>query len=194
MTPEEPLYYINPILYNGRPQDCSKRLEKEVSTYDFLDNLGISYKRLDHDALPTLESCQEAEKILGTEICKNLFLTNSQKTKFYLLLMPGDKKFKTKDLSKQINSARLSFAGAEYMEEFLNITPGSVSVLGLINDRKNHVQLVIDKDVIENRPFIGCHPCINTSTLRIQVSDLLEQILPAVKHDYILVDLPKEEI
>lgn len=194
MTPEEPLYYINPILYDGRPQDCSNRLEKEVSTYDFLDTLGISYKRLDHDALPTLESCQEAEKILGTEICKNLFLTNSQKTKFYLLLMPGDKKFKTKDLSKQINSARLSFAGAEYMEEFLNITPGSVSVLGLINDTENHVQLVIDKDVIENRPFIGCHPCINTSTLRIQVSDLLEQILPAVKHDYILVDLPKEEI
>lgn len=194
MTPEEPLYYINPILYDGRPQDCSNRLEKEVSTYNFLDTLGISYKRLDHDALPTLESCQEAEKILGTEICKNLFLTNSQKTKFYLLLMPGDKKFKTKDLSKQINSARLSFAGAEYMEEFLNITPGSVSVLGLINDTENHVQLVIDKDVIENRPFIGCHPCINTSTLRIQVSDLLEQILPAVKHDYILVDLPKEEI
>lgn len=190
MTSETSTYYINPTLYEGRPSDCSNRLEKEVRVYDLLDKLGYTYKRLDHDPLPTLESCREAEQILGTDICKNLFLTNAQKTKFYLLLMPGDKKFKTKDLSKQINSARLSFAGPEYMEKFLDITPGSVSALGLMNDTENQVQLIIDKDVIEEHPYIGCHPCINTSTLRIKIPDFLNGFLPAVKHDFIVVDLP----
>lgn len=190
MTSETATYYINPTLYKGRPSDCSNRLEKEVRVYDLLDKLGYTYERLDHDPLPTLESCRKAEQILGTDICKNLFLTNAQKTKFYLLLMPGDKKFKTKDLSKQINSARLSFAGPEYMEKFLDITPGSVSALGLMNDTENQVQLVIDKDIIEEHPYIGCHPCINTSTLRIKIFDFLKGFLPAVKHDFIVVDLP----
>lgn len=188
-----PDYYIDPTLYEGRPSDCSGRLDKEIRTYDLLDQLQIPYQRLDHDAMPTIEACHEVDKLLGIEICKNLFLTNAQKTKFYLLLMPGTKKFKTKNLSKQIGSARLSFAGPEYMERFLDITPGSVSVLGLMNDKENQVQLIIDKDVIEGHPYIGCHPCINTSSLRIKTSHILENFLPAVHHPYILVDLPSEE-
>ncbi|MDO5350857.1 MAG: prolyl-tRNA synthetase associated domain-containing protein [Lachnospiraceae bacterium] len=186
-------YYIDPTLYDGRPSDCSGRLNKEILTYDLLDQLQIPYKRLDHDAMPTIEACHQVDKLLGIEICKNLFLTNAQKTKFYLLLMPGTKKFKTKDLSRQIGSARLSFAGPEYMERFLDITPGSVSILGLMNDKGNQVQLIIDKDVIEGHPYIGCHPCINTSSLRIKTSDILEHFLPAVHHSYLLVDLPSEE-
>ena len=185
-------FYIDKTLYNGTPDNLSERLPKEVRTYELLDSLQVPFSRLDHDETASIESCMEVEKLLGIHICKNLFLCNAQKTKFYLLMMPGTKKFKTKNLSKQINSARLSFAGDEFMEQFLDITPGSVSVLGLANDAENHVQLLIDADVLKDE-YIGCHPCINTSSLKIKTADLLEKILPAVHHEYILVDLPWEE-
>ena len=179
-------------LVNGRPEDTAGRLEKEIRTYDFLDSLGVAYQRIDHEAAMTMEACEEIDKMLDATICKNLFLCNAQKTRFYLLMMPGNKKFKTKNLSKQINSARLSFAGDEYMEQFLDITPGSVSILGLANDKENQVQLLIDSDVLKD-PFLGCHPCINTSSLKIKTADLTEKFLPAVHHSYITVDLPWED-
>ena len=185
-------FYIDPTLYQGAPEDLSSRLPKEIRTYELLDSLSVPYSRLDHDATASIECCMDVEKLLGIHICKNLFLCNAQKTKFYMLMMPGTKKFKTKNLSKQINSARLSFAGDEFMEKFLDITPGSVSVLGLANDTENQVQLLIDADVLKDE-YIGCHPCINTSSLKIKTADLLKKILPAVHHEYILVDLPWEE-
>ncbi len=175
-------------LYNGRPTDTAERLEKEIKVYDLLDSLEISYQRTDHAPAETMEACEEVDKVLKTPMCKNLFLCNTQKTKFYLLLMPGDKKFKTKDLSSQINSARLSFAGPEYMEKYLNITPGSVSVMGLMNDTKNEVQLLIDEDVIKEE-YIGCHPCINTSSMRLKTADVLEKLLPSINHKPIYVRL-----
>jgi len=184
-------FFIDHTIYNGAPADTSTRLAKEIKTYQFLDSLSIPYTRMDHDAAGTIESCLEVEKILGIHICKNLFLCNANKTKFYMLMMPGTKKFKTKLLSKQIQSSRLSFAPDNFMEEFLDITPGSVSVLGLANDTQNKVQLVIDADVLKDE-YIGCHPCINTSSLKLKTSDLLEKILPAVHHEYLLVDLPWE--
>ncbi len=179
--------YIDKTLYNGRPTD-SNRLEKEYAVYDLLDSLNVEYTRLDHDSTASMEDCNEVGEILGIEICKNLFLCNRQKTKFYLLMIPGNKEFHTKDLSKQINSARLSFADSEYMEKFLNITPGSVSVLGLMNDSENNVQLLIDSDVLKS-DFFGCHPCINTSSLKIKTSDLTEKILPSINHSFIIVTL-----
>lgn len=185
-------FYLDPILYNGRPLDCSKRLPKEIRTYDLLDQLGILYQRLDHTPTATIQDCHDVDQLLDIEICKNLFLCNAQKTDFYLLMMPGTKKFKTAILSKQIGSARLSFADPEFMQEFLDITPGSVSVLGLMNDTHNRVRLLIDKSVIENHAYIGCHPCINTSSLKIPTADLLEKFLPQVNHPYTLVDLPWE--
>lgn len=184
-------YHIDPVLSTGRPADTTGRLPKEVRTYDLLDSLNVPYNRVDHDALPTIEACRDVDRLLETEVCKNLFLRNTQKTDFYLLLLPGNKKFKTAALSKQIHTARLSFAEAEYMEQFLDITPGSVSVLGLMNDREHRVRLLIDRDVIENQKYFGCHPCINTSSLRLRTSDLLNTILPALGHDYTLVDLPE---
>lgn len=189
MNDTQTTYYIDPTIYDGRPRNPEGRLEKELRTYDLLDRLGVPYKRLDHDAMPTIEACHDVDQLLGIEICKNLFLRNAQKTAFYLLLLPGTKKFKTAALSKQIGSARLSFAEPEFMEEFLDITPGSVSVLGLMNDKENRVRLLIDKDVLEN-PSFGCHPCINTSSLRFQTKDLLEKILPAIHHPWTVVDLP----
>ena len=193
-TSQDPVsYYIDHTIYTGRPADTTSRLPKEIRTYDLLDSLGIAYARADHDTLPTMEACQEVGNLLGIEICKNLFLRNTQKTAFYLLILPGRKKFKTAALSKQIGSARLSFAEPEFMEQYLNITPGSVSVLGLMNDPENKVQLLIDKDILKNHPYFGGHPCINTSSLKFRTEDLLNKILPAIHHDYTMVDLPYAE-
>lgn len=175
-------------LVNGRPEDTAGRLEKEIRTYDFLDSLGVAYQRIDHEAAMTMEACEEIDKMLDATICKNLFLCNRQETSFYLLMIPGDKKFKTKELSSQISSARLSFAKDTYMEEFLDITPGSMSVLGLMNDKENRVQLLIDEDVLRGK-YIGCHPCINTSSLRLRTEDLLQKIIPAMEHEPIFVKL-----
>lgn len=175
-------------LVNGRPEDTAGRLEKEIRTYDFLDSLWVAYQRIDHEAAMTMEACEEIDKMLDATICKNLFLCNRQETSFYLLMIPGDKKFKTKELSSQIDSARLSFAKDTYMEEFLDITPGSMSVLGLMNDKENRVQLLIDEDVLRGK-YIGCHPCINTSSLRLRTEDLLQKIIPAMEHEPIFVKL-----
>jgi len=175
-------------LVQGRPADLSGRLEKEIRVYDFLDGLGIVYQRIDHEAAMTMEACAAIDEALGATICKNLLLCNRQQTDFYLLLIPGDKHFKTSELSKQIGSSRLSFAGAEYMEAFLDITPGSLSILGLMNDRDNRVQLLIDADVL-NGEYIGCHPCINTSSLRLRTADLTQKIIPALAHTPRIVNL-----
>lgn len=167
------------------------RLLKEMAVYELLEELDISYLRLDHEAAATVEDCHDVDRRLGIHICKNLFLCNAQKTDFYMLMMPGTKKFKTKELSSQIGSARLSFAGAEYMEAFLNITPGSVSVMGLMNDRDNRVRLLIDRDILADE-FVGCHPCVNTASLKIRTQDILEKFIPYVKHDYTPVTLVGE--
>lgn len=179
-------------LQEGRPKELTGRLDKEIRTYDFLDALHITYQRVDHEAAMTMEVCEEIDETLEAVICKNLFLCNRQETSFYLLMMPGDKKFKTKDLSAQLGVARLSFAPEQYMEQFLDITPGSVSVMGLMNDTENKVRLCIDKEVLESE-FLGCHPCINTSSLRFSVKDLMEVIIPALHHEVTVVDLPRYE-
>lgn len=175
-------------LVYGRPENMERRLDKEKRVYDFLDSLFVEYQRIDHEEADTMEACREIDEALQATVCKNLFLCNTQKTKFYLLMIPGDKKFKTKDISSQINSPRLSFAPPEYMEKYLDITPGSVSVLGLMNDKDNLVRLLIDEDVVKGE-YIGCHPCINTSSLKIRTKDLTEVIIPAMKHEITYVTL-----
>lgn len=159
-----------------------------------LDELGVEYYRCDHpDAnANTMEDCLEIDAILEALVCKNLFLCNRQKTQFYLLMMPGDKVFKTKELSSQINSARLSFAGAEDMERLLDITPGSVSILGLMNDHDKEVRLLVDEDVLKDE-YVGCHPCINTSSLKLKSKDLFGPILEALGHDMTVVKLVGED-
>ena len=175
-------------LQKGRPADTAGRLEKEIRTYDLLDRLGVEYERIDHEPTMTMEDCKEVDQLLEAVICKNLFLCNRQKTAFYLLMIPDTKVFHTKDLSAQIGSARLSFAKPEYMEEFLDITPGSVSVMGLMNDKEHRVQLLIDEDVLDGE-YIGCHPCINTSSIRFKVKDLIEKVVRAMGHDFVKVKL-----
>lgn len=179
-------------LFNGRPEHEEGRLPREVRTYDFLDNLGIEYQRTDHERADNMEACNEIDAVLGVLICKNLFLCNRQKTHFYLLMMPGDKKFKTKELSAQINSARLSFADADAMLTYLDIEPGAVSIMGLMNDKDHVVQLLIDEDVLADE-YIGCHPCVCTSSLKMKTRDVIEKFLPATGHSYQSVHLVGED-
>ena len=175
-------------LYKGRPADADSRLPREQRVYDCLDGLGITYYRTDHAPAETMEDCKAVDDVLGVAMCKNLFLCNRQKTKFYLLLMPAAKPFKTKELSAQINAARLSFASGDAMLEYLDIQPGAVSVMGLMNDAENSVTLLIDEDLLHDE-FIGCHPCVNTSSLKLCMKDVLETFLPAVRHGYTTVKL-----
>lgn len=181
--------YIDKTLYCGRPS--GKRIAKEERCYDLLDRLGIEYWRADHEHADTIDACLRVENVLGCSICKNLLLTNRQQTQVYLLLMPGKKPFKTKILSKQIGSSRLSFATEEQMLRLLDIQPGSVSIMGLMNDSEKAVQLIIDRELTEDE-YLGCHPCINTSTLRLKMSDVREILIPALGHEPIYVQLPWE--
>ena len=179
-------------LYHGRPQSGEGRLEREMQVYDLLDRLGIDYVRTDHAAAMTMADCMEIDRALHILICKNLFLCDRRKKAFYLLMMPGDKVFKTRDVSHQIGSSRLSFADAADMERLLHVSPGSVSVMGLMHDTENRVQLLMDRPVAES-PLLGCHPCVNTSSLRMQTCDVLDTFLPAVHHAPVFVDLPDYE-
>ena len=176
-------------LIKGRPENTAERLDKEIRVYNLLDKLGLDYQRVDHEPAMTMEACEEIDKVLCATTCKNLLLCNRQKTDFYLLLMPGDKVFQTKELSSQLGVSRLSFAPAEAMEEYLDITPGSLSVIGLMNDKDFHVKLVIDKAVLDGE-YIGFHPCINTTTLRLRTADLVDKIIPAMGHTPTIVNLP----
>lgn len=175
-------------LFKGRPADLSDRSEKEIRVYDFLDSLGIEYFRLDH--APAFgseeELCREIEESLGARICKNLFLANRQRTKFYMLMIPDHKVFRSSDISKQAGSSRLHFAESEYMEELIDCSSGSASVMGLMNDTEHRVQLLVDDDVL-NSEYVGCHPCINTSSLRIRSGDIFDKFVKATGHDFIIV-------
>ncbi len=178
--------------YIGRPAATDGRSEAELRTYDVLDSLNMTYETLCHPAAYTMEECAEVEKTLGVPICKNLFLCNRQQTQFYLLMLPAGKHFKTKYLSAQLECARLSFATEEHMVELLDIHPGAVSPMGLINDRDGKVLLVLDSELM-GETYVGCHPCVNTATLKIRTEDLLRTLVPATRHQYRIVTLPTEE-
>ena len=172
-------------LYTTRPEECS---DKEKACYDALETLGISFERVSHEHIGTIEGLLEVCDLLGASIHKNLFLCNAQKTDFYLVIMPGEKPFKTKLLSPQLGCSRLSFATPDFMEEYLNCTPGSASVLGLLFDKGLKVRLVIDKDILSYEYF-GCHPCDNSASLKIKTIDIIEKLIPYTDHTPSYVEL-----
>ena len=175
-------------LHPGRPASLEGRADREVRVYDYLDGLGIPYQQMDHPPADTMEICRQRERLLGCTICKNLFLTNRNQSKFYLLCMPGEKPFKTREIADQIGSSRLSFAPEDKMLEYLDILPGSVSVMGLMNDTGHQVQLLVDRDVLTGE-FFGCHPCVNTSSLRLHTEDVFGKYIAATGHSAIPVTL-----
>lgn len=178
---------ISPM-YKGRPSDCENRLPKEVAVYDLLDALCMEYERVDHDPADTIEDCRAVEEVIGVGVCKNLFVCNRQKTEYYIIMMSGEKPFRTADVSKKLGVSRLSFASSEDMERILDVTPGSVTVMALKNDKKGTVHLVVDRDII-NGEYVRCHPCINTSTLKIKTEDLLRVFLRHTKHTPRIIDI-----
>ncbi|MDY4976598.1 MAG: prolyl-tRNA synthetase associated domain-containing protein [Clostridia bacterium] len=173
-------------VYQNRPEDLRSPVEE--ACYDLLERLHIPFERTDHEAKDTIGQCADVEQALGISICKNLFLCNRQKTQYYLVVLPGEKKFDTKKLSKLLGTARLSFAPQEKLPELLGLQPGSVSILGLMNDKDGQVRLVMDKEVTE-QPFFGCHPCRNTTSLKLRTKDVLETILPHLHHEATVLDL-----
>lgn len=178
-------------LVEGSPGDTAGRPEKEIRVYRLLDALDIRFQRIDHESVNTMEASAEINSMLDAIVCKNLFLWDSKKEHFYLLMVAGDKKFRSGEIAGQIGSTRLSFAPAEYMEAYLDITPGSVSIMGLMNDREKHVELLVDEEV-PKAEYLGCHPCVNTASLRIKTKDVLERFLPAVGHAYRTVHMDEE--
>lgn len=184
--------YVNEKIFNSHPQKTET--QKEMDAYLFLEENNVSYLRAEHDEAATIELCEEVEKVLAAKICKNLLLTNRQQTVFYLLLIKGDMVFKTKYLSAQINSARLSFANAEQMEALLGVTPGSLTVLALLKDKEKKVNLLIEESVLKEE-FFACHPMVNTATVKFKTEDLIKKVLPALGREYKLVNLecPEDE-
>jgi len=180
--------FVDSIVYKGRPVNESGRLKKEIAVYDLLEHLDIPFFRLDHGEAKTMEDCDEIDRLLEIPYCKNLFLSNTQKTEFYLLILPHHKKFKAGVLSRQIGTARLSFGKPEYMEEFLNILPGSVSVMGLMNDKDNKIHLLIDTDAMGDE-YTTCHPCVNTTSIKLKTEDLFNKFLKYTGHEAVFVTL-----
>lgn len=185
-------FYLDQTRHTGRPRDAEGRDPLELACYDFLDGLNVPYDRVDHAPAFHIETCHQVEAVLGAPIAKNLFLCNRQKTQFYLLLLEGDKVFKTKYLSVQLGCSRLSFAEPEDLERLLGVQPGSASLLGLLRDRNNAVRLVLDEPLLQ-QTYLGLHPCRNTSTLRIAMEDVRSRVIPALGHTPALVRLPEEE-
>ena len=172
----------------GRPADLTGRCEAEIRSYDLLDRLKIDYMRTEHPPADTMEVCAQRAAVLNTRICKNLFLSNRQETRFYLLLMPADKSFKSSVVAGQLGVARLHFADEKYMTAFLGLHPGSVSVLGLMYDTESRVQLLVDREIPEQEEF-ACHPCINTCSLKFRTSELFDKVLPELHHEPVFVTL-----
>ena len=175
-------------LTEGRPKDLSGRTAREIRVYDLLDELNISYKYVDHAPMCSMQDCLEVDSILNAAICKNLFLCNDQESAYYLLILQGEKKIRSGEVSRLAGSSRLSFAPPEDMERLLDLSPGSVSVMGLMNDHEGRVQLLMDEELLQQEYF-GCHPCVNTTSLRMAVKDLMEKILKKIEHEPMLLHL-----
>ena len=173
-------------VYNGAPAESRSDVENRV--YESLARLEIPFTRVDHEAAFTMEDCAAISAALEVHICKNLLLTPRNRSAFYLLCLPAEKPFSTKDFSKLIGSSRLSFATEEDLVALLGCRAGSASVLGLMNDTEHRVTLAIDRAVAGDEWF-GCHPCKNTSSLRLKTRDVLEKYLPFTGHVPTIVDL-----
>ena len=177
-------------LTKGRPENMTGRREREKRVYELLDQLDIEYEYVDHEPMRTMQDCLEVDRILDAVICKNLFLCNRQKTAYYLLMLPGDKQFRSGEVSRLAGSSRLSFAPPEDMERLLDVSPGSVSVMGLMNDHGRRVRLLMDEEIL-TQEYFGCHPCVNTTSLRLSVKDLTEKFLRAVEHEPMILRLSR---
>lgn len=161
------------------PEDARGALE--TKTYEELTRLGIKFERVDNDPVEAMDECTEIAGKLGTEIRKTIVVCNRQKTQYYLVILPADKRFDSKRFAQMMQCARVSFASAEDMESILGVQPGSATVMSILNDTDNKVQVVVDKAVADEKWF-GCNPGANTTHLKIKTNNLLNNFLPAEGH------------
>lgn len=180
--------YISEIL-TAFPEDERSALEMKV--YDKIRETGIPFERVDNDSISTMEECAEVGEVLGTEICKSILACTRNKSDYYLIIMPGDKRFVTKLVSHAIGSSRLSFASPEDMEELLGTTPGNASPLSVVNDKDGRVKLVMDSELAGGE-LIACNTGANTTHIRFRTADLLDKYLPACGHEALVIDIETE--
>lgn len=156
--------------------------------YDTLNELNIPFQKIDNEAITSMEECEDVENALGVEIRKSIFLCNRTKSEFYLLVMPSKKRFNTKMFSEKVVCSRTSFASTEHLKSVLGLTPGSITIMGLVNDRSHTVQLVIDSEIV-NEEWFGCNAGLNTSHIKLKTRDLLDIFLKHTGHKPIVVKL-----
>ena len=144
-----------------------------MNIYHILNELNINYEEIEHKAVYTVEEANSLkDRIKGTG-CKNLFLTD-KKSNYFLYLLRDDKKADLKELSNFLNVKRLTFGNDDDLNNLLGLTKGSVTPLGIINDKDNKVRVVIDKVLVGE--VILVHPNVNTKTIAITYEDLIKFI------------------
>jgi Ala-tRNA(Pro) deacylase len=168
-----------------KPESFENNLEEEV--FKILQETNIPFTYVKNDAVHTMEECSAIEEHLSVEIRKTIVLCNRKKTQFYLVVMPSSKAFNAKGFSESVGE-RLSFASPDRMEKLLGIQSGSATIMSLLNDSKEMVQLFIDKDVADSQWF-GCNTGTNTRHLKIATDDLLKKMIPRLNHQATIVTL-----
>lgn len=173
-------------VYVTKPTQYKTELEEKV--YETLEELKIPYYRVETEPLISMEDCLVINEKLQMKTVKTLFLCNQQKTKFYLCIMPGDKRFDCKVFSRALQIARVSFGSEQLMNELLETQIGACSIFSALIDKENKVQIVIDQDVLKEEDY-GCSDGTTTGYMKIKTKDVLEKILPYAHHTPIIVTL-----
>lgn len=172
--------------YNYSPDNFKTELQKKV--YDTLNELSIRYERVDTSEAITMEDCLEIEKKLNVKMVKTLFLCNQQKTKFYLFVTTSSKRFDSKIFSRQLQISRVSFANEELMLSKIKTKIGSATIFGLLMDETKEVQLVIDKEVL-NEEYYGCSDGTTTGYMKITTKDILDKVIPCTNHEFNIIEM-----
>lgn len=164
-----------------------ERCALETKVYETLSKLSIPFELVDNDSVESMEECIEISEKLGAEIRKTIFLCNRKKTSFYMVILPANKSFNTKEHCKKMDVSRLSFASGDLMMQHLDVAPGTATIMSLINDPDEKVELFIDKE-IANSEFFACNPGANTTHLKIKTKDLLNKLLPKIDHPATIIE------
>lgn len=177
-------YVTEPM--NGIPSEFENGIQENI--YLLLEKLGIDFTRVENEPAVSMEDCKNIDKAFGEETIKTIFLTNRQKTKFYLLSMPASKPFITKDFGSALEIPRVSFADGELLLEMLGTPHGAATPLSIIRDEENKILMVIDEDIMKKEKLV-----VTDSTLHgyicLKGKDLVEKFLPVSGHQPILVKL-----
>ncbi len=173
-------------VFDGAPED--KRGELETKVYAEFKELGIDFKRVDNDEAISMEECVEISNTWGAEIRRTVVVCNRQTTNYYLVVMPADKRFDTKTFAHNMECARVSFASEEDMIKILGVSHGNASVVSILNDKDNMVQVVLDKDVADDEYF-ACNVGINTTHIMFKTDDLINKFLVKEEHNPKIIEL-----